>query len=282
MSSLRSRFFIFLGWGVFCFALVHPSFSAPTAETPDQPEGTEFVTVLLLGDSTVQGSVNRTLDPDVDQLEDIVCKLLDAEPDLPPVRVINQGRGGEYVQQFLNERYDKVIEDIQAADYITIRYGLNDYGKRENFMDTFKGDIVDLVNRLKKDNPEAEIIVETVCVYFDEKKSEEVNSRVKAAAEEAGVPLLDIYARNAKEIEEGNTILSYRRVPLERIPENLRSLLPPLWEKDQVVVMDNRLDAHFKNVEGWFSDKHPNHAGYHIIGSEEARYLAPRIRERSK
>jgi hypothetical protein len=51
---------------------------------------------------------------------------------------------------------------------------------------------------------------------------------------------------------------------------------------DDVVVLDNTLDAHFREVPGWFSDRHPNLAGYHVIGDEAARFLAPLIRARLK
>jgi len=44
--------------------------------------------------------------------------------------------------------------------------------------------------------------------------------------------------------------------------------------------MDNRLDAHFADLPGWFGDRHPNLAGYHVIGDETAKYLAPLIRNR--
>ena len=43
-------------------------------------------------------------------------------------------------------------------------------------------------------------------------------------------------------------------------------------------VLDNRLDAHFGDLPGWFADRHPNLAGYHVIGDETAKFLAPIIR----
>jgi hypothetical protein len=35
-------------------------------------------------------------------------------------------------------------------------------------------------------------------------------------------------------------------------------------------------------VPGWFADRHPNPAGYHVIGDEAAHFLAPLIRKRLK
>jgi hypothetical protein len=40
-------------------------------------------------------------------------------------------------------------------------------------------------------------------------------------------------------------------------------------------VLDNRLDAHFGHLPGWYGDRHPNLAGYHVIASETAKWLAP-------
>jgi len=47
-------------------------------------------------------------------------------------------------------------------------------------------------------------------------------------------------------------------------------------------VLDNSLDAHLRGVPGWFADRHPNLAGYHVIGDEAAKFLAPLIRQRLK
>jgi lysophospholipase L1-like esterase len=46
--------------------------------------------------------------------------------------------------------------------------------------------------------------------------------------------------------------------------------------------MDNRLDAHFGHLPGWYNDRHPNLAGYHVIASETAKWLAPIIRQNGK
>src|SRR5262245_28514887 len=54
--------------------------------------GKAKVRILLLGDSTVIGSVGRHVAPKADHLEDVIRKLLAAEKDLPSAEVINQGR----------------------------------------------------------------------------------------------------------------------------------------------------------------------------------------------
>ncbi len=273
----RFSFILFL----LTFALVPRGFAGHDSVSPGF-EGSEedVVQILLLGDSTVSGSVPHSMEPEADQLEDVVRKLLDAEADFPPIRVINEGRGGEFVRGLLDNRYEEIHENNSKADIITIRYGLNDYRKRDGFHENFAPDIVELVERLRQDYPGALIYLETVIVYFDEAKSLEVNTLVRKAAEEAGVPLIDMYARTEAEIAAGNTGLTYHRVKLENIPEKFHALLPEPWREGEICVLDNRLDAHLRDVPGWFSDKHPNLAGYHVIGDELAKQLAPVIRER--
>ena len=45
---------------------------------------------------------------------------------------------------------------------------------------------------------------------------------------------------------------------------------------------DNLLDVHLAKVPDWFKDRHPNLAGYHVIGTQIAGYLAIRWREKAK
>src|SRR5512134_1010035 len=98
------------------------------------------VRVLLLGDSTVIGSICRREAPKADHLEDVIRKLLAAEGDLPPAEVINQGRDGEFIQGLLAGRYDKEIATLPRIDIVLIRYGLNDWGRRKDFAENFPRD----------------------------------------------------------------------------------------------------------------------------------------------
>jgi hypothetical protein len=78
-------------------------------------------------------------------------------------------------------------------------------------------------------------------------------------------------------------MLTYRRVALTKVPKKLHALLPTSSLKSgSVVIMDNALDAHLRDVPGWFADRHPNLAGYHVIGDEAAKFLAPLIRARQR
>src|SRR5262245_7719910 len=115
---------------ILCTLTLTP-FAFPVAA---QAEHEGKLQILLLGDSTTIGSVCRTTDPSGPHLEDVVRSLLAAEKDLPPVNVINQGRDGEFIHGLLSRgRYDKDIAKLPGIDYVFVRYGLNDVGKREDF-----------------------------------------------------------------------------------------------------------------------------------------------------
>lgn len=239
--------------------------------------------VLLLGDSTVIGSVCRKVEPKADHLEMVVQKLLAAEKDLPPVEVINQGRDGEYIQGLLADRYEKEIAKLPGFEFIVIRYGLNDIYKLKDFDKVFPASYKELIARLRKDFPKAEIILETTIPYFTEEKDKQINDQVRAVAKEEKLPLLDSNARYAAELKHGYNMLNYRRTTFANVPEKYRALLPAdAATSGAVIVMDNHLDAHLRDLPGWFGDRHPNLAGYHVIGSEMAKILAPKIRARTK
>lgn len=240
------------------------------------------VQILLLGDSTTEGSVPRRHVPKGPHLEDVIRELLAAEQDLPPTNVINLGLSGEYIRRLLDSgRYEKAVAKLPGIDYVLIRYGLNDNARRENFAENFPKDYHELIERLKTDHPQASLIVMTVIPYGDEATSLRLNRLNAAVAEAEQLPLFDIYPRYAAELKRGPDMLNYRRFPLDKIPENRREFVKPFLvpgNPPMVEVLDNRLDAHFGHLPGWFGDRHPNLAGYHVIGDETAKYLAPLIR----
>lgn len=242
--------------------------------------------VLLVGDSTTEGIVPRKVNARGPHLEDVIRLLLAAEKDLPPANVINLGLSGEYVRRLLDSgRYDKAVSKLPGVDYIFIRYGLNDIHRREGFDQNFVPDYRELVGRLRKDHPQATLIITTVIPYGDEESSARINALNRQVAELEKLPLFDLYPRYAEELKkQGANSLNYRRFDLEKIPESQRGLVAgyvlKYGNKDQVVVMDNQFDAHFASLPGWLGDRHPNLAGYHVIGDETAKYLAKMIREK--
>ena len=251
------------------------------APSPIQAEHDGKVQILLLGDSTTIGSVCRQTDPMGTHLEDVVRLLLAADKDLPPTNVINQGRDGEFIHGLLTGgRYDKDISKLPGIDYVFFRYGLNDNSKREDFANNFPKDILELIARLKKDFPNATIIPTTIIPYLTSENDARINSLITKAAEEAKLPVFDVYTRYKAELGHGYNMLNYRRYGLDKIPEPLRPLAQPFVRGGSVVVMDNQLDAHFRDLPGWFNDRHPNLAGYHVIGDETAKYLSKLMKDK--
>lgn len=239
--------------------------------------------VLLVGDSTTEAKIPKMLRPQGPHFEDVIRILLAAEKDLEPVNVINLGLSGEYIQRLLDSgRYDKEIAKIPGADYIFIRYGINDQAKRQGFAENFAKDYHELILRLKRDHPQAVIIVMTVIPYGEEERVIQINQLNKKVAETEALPLFDIYPRYAEELKKGPNMLNYRRYPIEKVPEKFQELVKPFINGKSVVVMDNQLDAHLGDLPGWYGDRHPNQAGYQVIADETAKYLAKLMRERKQ
>ena len=256
-----------------------------TAVLPAHAEHEGKLQILLVGDSSTEGSMPRLMRPQGPHLEDVVRILLAAEKDLPPTNVINLGLSGEYVRRLLDTgRYEREIAKKPGVDYIFIRYGLNDYARRENFTENYPKDYSELIARLRKDHPAATLIVMTVIPYMDAEKSAQINALNRQVARDEKLPLFDIYPRYAQELRKGENMLNYRRYALSKVPEQYHELVKSFVfgkaPKQDVMVMDNQLDAQLGKLPGWFGDRHPNLAGYHVIGDETARYLAKMIREK--
>lgn len=238
--------------------------------------------ILLLGDSLTEASIPKMLAPKEPQFEDVIANLLAAEGDLPPAHVINLGLSGEYIRRLLDSgRYAKEVPKLPGLDYIFIRYGVNDRARREGFAENFPKDFAELLAKLRQDHPKALLIPMTVIPFSNEEASTEINNLVKQVGTQEKLEVFDIYPRYAQELKLGENMLNYRRFPLEKIPEKLRAFAQPYvvaGKVPQVVVMDNRLDAHFGKLPGWFGDRHCNLAGYHVIADETVKYLAPIIR----
>lgn len=270
-SPARTFRSVFLGAALGLFVLL---------PIPVQAEHEGKVQVLLLGDSTIEGSIPRVTNPQGPHVEQMIEILAAAEGDLPPLHVINKGLSGEYIQRLVDSgRYDKEVPGLPGIDYIFIRYGLNDYGRRMDFATNFGPDIQGLIGRLRKDHPQAKIILMSVIPYFDEARSEEVNKIVKQVAEQEQLPYFDIYPPYAKALQEqGANSLNYRRYPVDKVPEKYKELIKQYVRGDRVVVMDNELDAVLGHLPGWYGDRHPNLAGYNVIAVETVKYLGEVLR----
>jgi len=237
--------------------------------------------ILLLGDSTTIGSICRKVQPAGPHLEDVIRSLLATQKDLPPTNVINQGRDGEFIHGLMSGgRYERDISKLPGIDYVFIRYGLNDQAKREEFAQNFPKDFQALVAQLRRDFPSAVLIPTSIIPYISTERDAQINALIQQVAEAEKLAYFNVYDRYQAELSHGANMLNYRRYPLEKIPAEHREWLQPLVMSGSVVVLDNRLDAHFRDLPGWFGDRHPNLAGYHVIADETVRFLAPLIRSK--
>ncbi len=237
------------------------------------------VQILLLGDSTTEGSIPRLIKPEGPHLEMVIEQLLAAEKDLPPCHVVNSGLSGEYIRRLIDSgRYDRDVAKLPGLDYIFIRYGLNDRARVKNFKEEFPTHFVELIERLRKDHPQAFLIPMTVIPYSNEVGCKEINDLVRQVAEKEKLNVFDIYPRYSAELANGQNMLNYRRYPLEKVPEKFHAMVKPFMNGPSVVVMDNELDGILGHLPEWYGDRHPNLAGYNVIADETAKYLAAIIR----
>jgi lysophospholipase L1-like esterase len=218
--------------------------------------------------------------PHADHLEDVVRKTLALQPDLPPVEVINKGQDNETIQLLLDKRYNTDIARLAPVDFIFVRYGINDRSYLADFRAIFPRTYHELIAKLRRDHPQASITLETIIPYRDEESTREVNLLIRDIAAEEGLPVLDTYACYSAELKKGPNTLTYRQVSLESVPLPYRASLPAgsIINGNTVCILDDTIDARLSDVPGWFADRHPNLAGYAVIGSELANYLAPQIR----
>jgi lysophospholipase L1-like esterase len=274
---MRHRF-SFLRISLATLSIFAFTFATSHAEHEDK------IQILLLGDSSTAAGMPKVVAPKELRFEDVIRLLLAAEADLPPTNVINLGLSGEFIRGLIDSgRYEAKVSKLPGLDYIFIRYGLNDDSKRENFEANFPKDYHELLAKLRTDHPQAMLIPMTVIPFADEKTSTKINNLIRAVASEEKLTLFDIYPLYAVALKRGPDMLNYRAYPLSKIPDNLRSIAQRYVNAEadpKVVVLDNRLDAIFGHLPGWFRDRHPNIAGYNVIATETAKVLAPVIRER--
>ncbi|NOX98570.1 MAG: SGNH/GDSL hydrolase family protein [Verrucomicrobia bacterium] len=241
------------------------------------------VQILLLGDSTTEGSIPRLLQPEGPHLEQVLEKLLAVEDGLPSCRVINSSQSGEYIRRLLDKgRYQKNGAKLPGIDYIFVRYGINDRARIKDFSENFPKDFHELIKVLRKDHPKALIIPTTIIPFSSEEVSKEINDLVRQVAKVENLKVFDIYPGYAKALKLGPNMLNYRRYPLEKIPKLYHEWLEPRVHGGKVVVMGNELDALFSHLPGWTGDRHPNLAGYNVIAVETAKYLIPLLKARKE
>jgi lysophospholipase L1-like esterase len=96
----------------------------------DATAGKKRLQIILLGDSTTEASIPKKMAP-MNRSSKTPAHPARHRGDLPPCDVYNEGVSGEFIRRLLDTRYDKAVKTKPQADYIFIRYGLNDAAKRE-------------------------------------------------------------------------------------------------------------------------------------------------------
>lgn len=239
--------------------------------------------ILLLGDSTTEGSIPRIIKPKGPHLEKVIEQLLAAEGDLPPTHVIQSGVSGEYIRRLIDSgRYEKAASKLPGLDYIFVRYGINDRGRLKNFEEEFPKHLHELIALLRRDHPQALIIPTTNIAYSADEETALASALVRRVAKKENLAVFDLHPRYVAELKKGPNMLNYRRYPLAKVPENFHELVRPYMIGSSVVVMSNELDGILGHLPNWYSDRHPNLAGYNVIADETAKYLAKIMRERKK
>ena len=240
------------------------------------------VKIILIGDSTTEGGKPV--------LENSIEQIVAGKNSTPPVEVINLGLGGETAYSLLNSgRYDRQIKDIDNVDFIFVRYGINDWFKRQPFIENFPKDMNKVIDHLRMDFPEAQIILMTIIPFLNEEDSKIVNDQIVKIAAEEELELFDIYPAYKEGLEEyGAYAMSIRFFPLSEIPEPYHELVAPYtkfyeWKNAKYLrVYSNELDPLFGHLPNWYNDKHPNPTGYRLIARETVDYILPKLRRRGE
>jgi len=238
------------------------------------------IRILLLGDSTTEGSIPRLMKPEGPHLDQTLQHILDASG--TPADVIASGLSGETIRSLIDKgRYQRDVAKLPTPDFIFIRYGINDASKDKDFITNFPKNYQELLSMLRKDHPEATIILTTIIPNLSEESSKTVNDLIQRIGAEERLPVFDIYPGYAAALKNGPNMLNYRRYPLEKIPACHHEWLKPRVHGGMVVVLDNELDALFGDLPGWYGDRHPNLAGYNVIANLTAQFLASLLQERA-
>lgn len=142
---------------------------------------------------------------------------------------VNVAKGGEFIRLLLDggrsiynnkihpKRYEESIrKQCPRIDIALVRYGQNDWNLRNRKdvapdgynEETFRKDLVRLIETLQKDYPGIHVILETGTYYGDE--SDRMANRywdvVRAVARERGLPLVDNYKRWEEEVKHGTPV----------------------------------------------------------------------------
>lgn len=178
---------------------------------------------------------------------------------------INAGKDGERTRNLLDKRYaSDVVGKIPRMDIALLRHRVMDTSVRPA---NYRECLDELINRLAKDYPGVQIVLETEFHTGGKHFRDDWNKQyaaydvvTRALAAERKYPLVDISARRQKEIEAGNWDQCVRGYK-------------PAMEKFGHRIFDGSKDEEMEGVKEWFGDTHPNPNGVRIAADEEFKVL---------
>ena len=247
-----------------------PTVRSATADSATvRPRANDEVVIVHFGDSTCITSYL----PSEQRVEAVLNKRLSGFSRHQTILSHNVATGGDFIRRFLDSgRYKKVVkEKIPHIDIALIRYGHNDQKHCEPLV--FKTHLEEFCDRLLKDYPGIQLILETNTWVDPEHHSADPESSIKLnarmnsvwevvrhVARERKLPLVGIYERKRRETEAGNWDQRIRNQKLS-------------VEKFGKRIMGGSKDDEVGSLPGWFYDNHPNANGVRIIADEEFKTI---------
>jgi lysophospholipase L1-like esterase len=196
------------------------AFSAATA-------GKKRLQIILLGDSTTEASIPKKLAPDEPQIEDMLRIKLVTEGDLPPCDVYNEGVSGEYIRRLLDTRYDKAVKTKPQADYIFIRYGINDRQASKTSRRQLPQGLSGVAHTPAPGPPEGHAHPDDAIPYCARQSARRHQRPHQADRRRGKAHALRHRPALPRRAEKEPRRLNYRRYSLAKIPENLRPFAMP-------------------------------------------------------
>jgi len=179
---------------------------------PARSESSSPVRILLLGDSTTEGSIPRILKPEGPHLDQTLKHILESGG--VSCEVIASGKSGETIRGLIDQgRYQRDVAKLSPQDFIFVRYGINDEAQGGDFTETFFKDLRELIGLLRKDHPRALIIPTTVIPFLSEASSKKINDVIQKVGATEGLQVFDLYPGYAAALAKGPNMLNYRRYP---------------------------------------------------------------------
>jgi lysophospholipase L1-like esterase len=194
--------------------------AARAAEAPPpSPAGAAEKVIVHLGDSI---TITSYL-PGEERIDAVLGKLLAGAFPKERFRNVNLGLDGDWVEQFLRDRYEQVLrKEVARADVFIIRYGTNDQQKGKS-PEEFTKDLQTLIERLRRDYPGCKVILGTgphiaKLPWCNEHQYGPNWQAIRELGKKASIPVVDVYALFERAHSDGKTVLGKNDNPKDIHP----------------------------------------------------------------